>query len=226
MKKSMVLFLLLLVSSVSVRAQYQFFEEEEEEDFESLTKVAVVIGGNRSSATDERNRAIPINSLSVGVLFDWYWGDNFYLQPGLMFVPKGYESYKRQSADTAFNYKLRAYYLEIPLTVAYKYPITNNIKVFGDVGAYFSVGLFGKIREDDVVWEKVMDTFGNAKTSDMEQLHGYDMGWQFGGGVELYDRIRLRVGYERGFLNSIKNFDSPQQNTMWSLSLGYYFDLD
>lgn len=224
MKKSIVLLFLLLMSGVSVRAQYQFFDEEEE-DFESLTKVAVVIGGNRSSATDERNRATPINSLSVGVLLDWYWGENVYLQPGLMFVPKGYKSYKRQSADTSFNYKLRAYYLEIPLTIAYKYPINNNVKIFGDLGAYFSVGLFGKIRENDVVWEKVMDTFGNSKTTDMEQMQSYDMGWQLGGGVELYDRIRLRVGYERGFLNTIKNFDSPQQNTMWSLSLGYYFDL-
>ncbi|MDD4636248.1 MAG: porin family protein [Bacteroidales bacterium] len=226
MKKSIVLFFLLLVSVVSVRAQYQFFDEEEDEESDYLTKIAVVIGGNRSSATDEKNRATPINSLSFGVVFDWLWLENFYLQPGLMFVPKGYESYRRQSSDTTFNYKLRAYYLEIPLTVAYKYPINRNVRLFADAGAYFSIGLFGKIREDDVVWEKVMDTFGNYKNQDMEQLQSYDMGWQLGGGVELYDRVRLRVGYERGFLQTIKNFDSSQQNTMWSLSVGYYFHLE
>jgi len=225
MKKSIVLLFILFMSGITVRAQYQFIDEGEE-DYESLTKIAVVIGGNSSSATDEKNRATPINSLSFGILIDWLWGENIYLQPGLMFVPKGYESYKRESADTSFNYKLRAYYLEIPLTIAYKYPITKDIKLFADAGAYFSIGLFGKIRENDVVWEKVMDTFGNIKTGDMEQLQGYDMGWQAGGGVELYDRIRLRVGYERGFLQSIKNFDSPQQNTMWSLSLGYYFQVE
>ncbi len=222
MKKSIVLLFLLFMSGFSAHAQYQFFDEEDGGD-ESLTKVAIVIGGNSSSATDEKHRATPMNSLSFGVMVDWLWGNNIYLQPGVMFVPKGYKSYKRESADTAFNYTLRAYYLEIPLSIAYKQPITKNIKLFVDGGFYFSVGLFGKIREDDVVWEKVMDTFGNVKTGDMEQLQNYDIGWRLGGGVELNDRMFLRAGYERGFLQSVKNFDTTQQNTMWSLSLGYYF---
>ena len=42
--------------------------------------------------------------------------------------------------------KFNPYYLEVPVRVGYKYAVNDDFSLFGSVGPYMAVGLFGKMQ--------------------------------------------------------------------------------
>ena len=172
--------------------------------------------------------------------------DGMYVNAGALFSQKGA---KLDMGDMGYE-KINAYYLEIPIHVGYKYDINDNFSVFGEAGPYFAVGLGGKTKTEELVYdnsswnpehfEKVRketyeyDTFGNGG------LKRFDLGLGIHAGVEFKKKFSLSIGYDWGLLNVAKNqnegadSDYPLEdgeidvvtsikNGNLSLTLGYTF---
>lgn len=208
-KKGLILTALLLFAFTAIDAQ-------------NKTKLFVMGGYNRTDVTSDKGRGTPNNSVFGGLLVDWAGTEYFSLQTGAFFMPKGYKSYNRYEVD--FPYKIRAYYLEIPLLVAYKLPINKDFKLVIDGGLYYAIGLFGKLKMDNQeVWKTSIDIFGKDRDPNYEQWERYDIGVQAGVGFELYDRIKLRVNFEQGLVKLLKYDDINRFNQSLGVSLGYSF---
>ncbi|MDO4512138.1 MAG: outer membrane beta-barrel protein [Bacteroidales bacterium] len=105
--------------------------------------------------------------------------------------------------DVTYN----PFYLEIPVHMGYKYPIVNNVAVFGEVGPYFALGLFGKANGVNI--------FGD------NGFKRFDVGLGIHGGFEFSQKVRVSIGYDFGLLDVAKTGSAKNRNLM--ISLGYKF---
>lgn len=104
--------------------------------------------------------------------------------------------------------KTNPYYLDIPIHFGYKHNITRNVSVFGEVGPYFGIGLFGKHKLKEVT---ITDVEGSHVKEDYEEnvfadngLKRFDFGLGFRIGAELQKRYSVSLGYDWGLLNEYK----------------------
>lgn len=108
--------------------------------------------------------------------------------------------------------KFRAHNFNIPLTVGYKYNLTDNLAVDGRFGAFFGVDMAGKydFGDDD----------GDVKIGDIEDYKRCDGGLIIGMGV-WYKRINIDYTFKRGFGEVWE--DGPAGAVNHMIRLGYAF---
>lgn len=201
--------LLLLFTSFAAYSQFD----------RKRASISLTLGYDQSTVTNDMGRGTARDAIYGGVLLNWKWTDYVSLQPGLLLVPKGYDSYQMASNGAHFDYKVRAYYLEIPLTAVFSIPLARNLRLQIDPGLYYSYGMFGKIKMDMIRWERICEIFG--KERDIEQWMRNDTGWMVGVGLEFFDRLVVRAHYEQGFVKLVTNDDLERRNKMWGISLSY-----
>ena len=143
-----------------------------------------------------------------GYNFSLDFNKNFYKgaywNTGVMFGTRGFDV---NHSDAKF----RAHNLNIPLTVGYKYNLTDNLAVDGRFGAFFGVDMAGKIDDgngDDV------------KIGDIEDYKRCDGGLIIGMGV-WYKRINIDYTFKRGFGEVWE--DGPAGAVNHMIRLGYAF---
>lgn len=149
----------------------------------------------------------------VGVVGDYAFTNNFYLEPGLYFTRKGcsfdkvsYESFPYKTESVSRN----LYYLEIPVLASYRFNINDAFGINVQAGPYAAIGLFGDT--DDV---KSFDD-GNCKR--------FDAGARFAAGVQ-FSAFSATVGYDLGLMNiaDVEEGDYKATTSLISLTLGYDF---
>ena len=133
------------------------------------------------------------------------------LRPGLFFSQKG-ESYSDHS------YHLN--YLDIPVLVAAKYEMKDDLSLTAGVGPYFGNGLYGKNDIGKATGKH--DAFG----SDGE-MKRFDCGISADLGLE-YDDYRLTIGGQYGFVDQLKDpapagITGTPKNASFFVMLGYRF---
>ena len=130
----------------------------------------VQLGMNFSNMT-KADDAKMLPGFKVGLGMDYAFTDVWSLKSGLMFESKGYKVDEE---------KARPIYMQIPVMAAWKANITDDIKFVVNAGPYFAVGLGGKYKE------------GNSDiklfSSDGMNMKRFDLGIQWGIGVELSER--------------------------------------
>ena len=82
---------------------------------------------------------------SIGGIADIKISENFYLQPGLYYINKGYSSSFKED-EYKYTQTTNLHYLEIPVLASYRHSINNDIELQGNFGPYIAVGLGGKIK--------------------------------------------------------------------------------
>jgi len=122
-----------------------------------------------------------------------------YVTGGAMLSLKGYSKNK-----VYFN----PYYLNIPIHCGYKFQFDEFFALFGELGPYFDIGLFGKTDGQDVF-------------SDEIDCKRFNFGLGIQGGVEICNKVSVSLGYEHGFLNSLPEFSSKNRTMLFTL--GYRF---
>jgi len=150
------------------------------------------------------------------------------IETGLIFSMRGYEQpvTKTSAIDNTLSYvetfKSTMYYIDIPLTLAYKYKIVGPLKVFAEAGPYLAFGIYGqnsyKSTEPGVGDAKEAMKWGAKADEHMEEMQadiengvahpidamlGYkrlDYGITLGGGLEVLF-FKAGVGYEIGLAN-------------------------
>lgn len=121
--------------------------------------------------------------------------------------------------------KLNPYYLEVPVHVGYKYAVNDDFALFGSVGPYIAVGLFGKAKAK--VDGNIADLGELGTNSASENIFGddglkrFDFGLGLKAGVEFSKKYQVAISYDFGLVEVAKDLGMKNRNLM--LSLGYMF---
>lgn len=111
--------------------------------------------------------------------------------------------------------KFTPYYLEIPVHVGYKFPVSSKCTLFANAGPYLSIGMFGKSKVEVKDETEKTDFFGN------DGADRFDFGLGLKAGVELNQKYQISLGYDWGLIDIEDDLDSKNGNMM--LSLTYFF---
>ena len=175
----------------------------------SQVRWGVQLGMNFSNMT-KADDAKMLPGFKVGLGMDYAFTDVWSLKSGLMFESKGYKLDEE---------KARPIYMQIPVMAAWKANITDDIKFVVNAGPYFAVGLGGKYKE------------GNSDiklfSSDGMNMKRFDLGIQWGIGVELSERYIVNFTGENGFISPFDfpigyNGDKPK-NMTFTIGVVYIF---
>lgn len=172
-------------------------------------------GVNFSNMTKaEDTKALPGFTLGIGM--DYGFSEKWSLQSGLMFTSKGYKVKEDKYKNT-----VRPVYLDIPILAAYKINIGEDMKFVINAGPYLSFGLGGK--------DKVkIDGVGDASAKIFKGEDGwkrFDLGLQYGIGLELSDRYLINLTGQNGFICpwDTEKGEDKCKNMNFAISLGYRF---
>lgn len=175
----------------------------------SQVKWDAKFGMNFSNMTKiDESKALP--GFTFGVGMDYGFNENWSLQSGLMISSKGFKFKEGDWKD-----KYRPIYLDIPILAAYKFNISDNTKFVINAGPYLAIGLGGKNKETDEEDIKLFDKDGY-------DWKRFDLGIQYGIGLELSDRYLINLTGQNGFISPVDGGDDPK-NMTFSIGVGYRF---
>ncbi len=175
----------------------------------SQVKWDAKFGMNFSNMTKiDESKALPGFTLGVGM--DYGFNENWSLQSGLMISSKGFKFKEGDWKD-----KYRSIYLDIPILAAYKFNISDNTKFVINAGPYLAIGLGGKNKETDEEDIKLFDKDGY-------DWKRFDLGIQYGIGLELSDRYLINLTGQNGFISPVDGGDDPK-NMTFTIGVGYRF---
>ncbi len=124
--------------------------------------------------------------------FSDYITDGFYLDGRLLYTLKG-------GRWAGFHQNLG--YLQLPVTLGYRYPVADDVALFGGLGPYFGLGVLGKNVTKAGGTKVKEDLFG-------EGYKRFDFGLNYQVGVELYSNWQVFLGFEHSLINAMKsNFE-------------------
>lgn len=211
MKKALLLFALVAISAVSINAQDNL-------------KWGVMAGMNVSKYTitgfDSRIGFHAGVKAELGLSQDAN-GSGAYLDFAALLTLKGAKIDGGSVASIKFN----PYYLEVPVRVGYKYAVNNDFSLFGSVGPYMAVGLFGKAKakvDGDIA--DIAELESNSMSEDIfgdDGLKRFDFGLGLKAGVEFNKKYQVAISYDFGLVEVIKEAGMKNRNLM--ISLGYLF---
>lgn len=143
--------------------------------------------------------------------------DGFYFDSELLLSSRGA---KLSSIVNEVDVKLtsRPYYLEMPIHIGYRIPISSNFDVYTSFGPYFALGIFGteRLTTGDVATKP--DTFSN------DNLKRFDFGLGVKAGVGMFDHYRIFLGYDWGLVNIAQNSaDDKINNRNFYVGMAYMF---
>jgi opacity protein-like surface antigen len=137
------------------------------------------------------------------------------IAPELVFAQKGMMA-KTKEDDYWAKYSYRFSYLEIPINVVGRYFLNKDLGIYAIAGPCFSFALAKSIAYKDSEGESEKEKLEN------EGFNSFDFGLTFGAGAE-YKNIFLRLQYEVGLVNILKDSDGKWANRNFNISIGYYF---
>lgn len=183
----------------------------------SQVKWDAKVGMNFSNITKyDDAKALPGFQLGVGM--DYGFSESWSLQSGLLLSSKGYKYDAKDAHD--YSYKSRPIYLDIPILAAYKFNISDNMKFVINAGPYLAFGLGGKCKYDEGGDYKLF----KGEEGDDAEMKRFDLGIQYGIGLELSDRYLINLSGQNGFI-SPNNYDGGKdyKNMTFSIGVGYRF---
>lgn len=145
-----------------------------------------------------------IFSYKVGLSYDLGIGENFSIIPGVEFATKGYK-------EDAIDGNISMSYLQVPIFAAYKFNVSDNMKLAIKAGPYVSYGLFGS----DIMWY-----------DDYEEQNVFDAFERFDAGVIAgvaldFEQFTVGVEYSRGLTKL--DSDLKIYNQAFGVTFGYKF---
>lgn len=205
-------------------------------------------GGSRSDYEEDFKNRVGFN---IGVIYDYGFTENFYIQPGLYFTTRGG---KIDKPKDDYKEKWNLNYLQIPILASYRFVLTDNIKLHINAGPYVAVGLGGKMKYEIDGEKYDIKAFGTSKgeydydddweyyaaayrydddydddydeeESEKGGLKRFDAGLTFGAGVSI-NKFYIGLNYDLGLANIADKkqwADYKIKNRNFSIGVGYNF---
>ncbi len=181
----------------------------------------------------------------VGVVVDCKAARNFYIQPGFYFTTRGArleetgtETIEGYSCKYSLTAKFGMNYLQIPVSLSYRFPIGRIVKIDVNAGPYFAAGLGGREKAEATVsynGEKVSasescDIFGKSTADETRgDFKRFDAGLRFGTGVHIR-KFSVGLIYDLGLANLLYTGEEHAwdkgmklRNGSFQVSAGYNF---
>ncbi len=152
----------------------------------------------------------------VGAVMDWNVAKNLYVQPGLFFTTRGAKSefkFEDEGIQVSEETKYNLNYLQIPISVSYRFAVSEQFKIDVNAGPYFAMGIGGKYKFEG----EEEDIFG-----DEGDCKRFDTGLRIGAGVHI-KKFSVGLIYDLGLANIAKEEGGKLKNGSFQISLGYNF---
>ncbi len=167
------------------------------------SRFAVRVGVGASSVVGSDAYTSAKLFYKVGLLYDWAFSESFSLLPAVEIANKG------ANAD-GIEGSIDMLYIQVPIHVAYKFNLSNNLKLGINVGPYVAYGIAGS----DLLWDD------GSVTNVFDDYDRFDAG--VGLGVNLdFNKFVVGVDYTRGLEKLDPNF--KQFNQTIGVVFGYKF---
>jgi hypothetical protein len=179
-----------------------------------------------------------LTSFHVGIMGDITFEEVLSIQPGIIFTGKGAKIQSGKSTDLNY-YKATAnpYYVEIPVNVAFKMPISKESNFYIGAGPYIAMGVGGKrkiegktlgvaysSKENIEYSSDDPTTFNNEEGTGLGVMKRFDYGLNATAGFQLEGgMIALNYGYGLAKLQSGSNSseDNNNKHRVLSISVGF-----
>nr|WP_162988966.1 porin family protein [Pedobacter schmidteae] len=207
------------------------------------TRIGVKAGLNFSNvmAKDERSNKQETQIATgflVGLTADIPVSGDFFIQPGIQYVEKGFKQKKGGYYGLANNFKVNVSYVEVPVNILYK-PQLGNGKLLLGAGPYFGYGTGGTWKSDNVILmgDIMTDSKGEVifKNDVMDGEFGkymygkpFDYGANFLAGYEFLEKLAVQFNAQLGLANLQPKVDGVKRegslkNVGFGISVGYRF---
>ncbi len=162
-----------------------------------------------------------LTGFQLGPVADFKLVKNLYLNTGFLYSLKGYNLNSPVLAGTEgvfLNGKVKLSYLDIPLNLAYKFPLIGKSKFFIQGGPYMGLGLGGSVKIQTTPETPIQDVYS------YNYLHNFDFGVGAGAGFE-FGPLVASVNYELGIsnLNLSTTLPGTYKNKALQFSIAYMF---
>ena len=166
-----------------------------------------------------------------GVGMDYYFTDNWGIQPSVMLISKGYKSnhhvlYQDIPQTFAYDYYITVnrIYAEMPVMLAYRINLSNTMKLVLNGGGYISYGIGGKRHDKFNVDGSIFESTSNTFSSYPWVLISYkpprfDTGLVAGVTFEFKNKYTIGLIGELG----LKEVDGLSKNQTYGINVGYKF---
>ena len=186
-------------------------------------RIGAMAGLNVSSPTNENTRL----GYHVGARGEWDFRDankGLFLNFGALLTEKGYKSNTfYDTTGQSMVWRVRPTYLEIPVHVGYRLPVGQKVSLFGSVGPYLGIGLFGKSKlTSELNGVKTTTTAANNVFDAMRRVD-YGIGLRLG--ADFCCHYQISAAYDWGLRNtrSLPGGAPKERNRNLTVSLGYIF---
>lgn len=183
---------------------------------EAQVRIGIKAGGNISKQHVNVSHGNSIfsndkyKSFHAGLISEFTIAERFYLQPQLLYSRRGSTLL---SSTGAADTKVRINYIDVPVNLVYKLPVSFG-KIFGGAGAAFSYGFGGKLEQ-------------NGQKSKVYNSHEWkreDVSLSFTAGVEFNNGLFASINSQKGLMDVYKADGVSVKNRSVSVSLGYMID--
>lgn len=195
MKKSAILFVIFIMTTVAGYSQIRF-------GIRGGVNISSVSGDNIDSFIEDN-----LTGFQVGPTAEWLFNGSFGFEGALLYSEKGIKFKDRSKNKTG--------YLDLPVGVKWRFNVTENVKPFIDAGPYISFKISGDDNFDGIKDDVV----------DQWKAKNFAAGLHFGAGVELIKFLQVKVNYGLGLTDNYKASDGEYsvKDRTWSLSTAIYF---
>lgn len=185
--------------------------------------VGITVGGGLSNVRVENksDSQKPIANIQGGLVFDYAFVDNMFLEGGVTFQRKGCK-YKTEVGSYTSKTTSNMFYVEIPVTYNYRINI-GDFGLIPQAGPYVGIGVGGKSKHTsdipmDVTDGTKTDVFGDNGAKRL------DFGLRLGAGLAFTDNMKLTLGYDLGLLDNHRgdNIDYKNKNGVFFGTLTFY----
>ncbi|OQP45754.1 porin family protein [Niastella populi] len=190
---------------------------------------------NSDGEVDDANL---LASFHVGIMGDISFAKILAIQPGIQFTGKGSKIQRGNSGDlNYFKATVNPYYIEIPVNVALKLPVSKESTFFVGAGPYAAIGVGGKRKiegrtlgvsyssKDKIEFSNDdPSTFNDEEGTGLGVMKRFDYGINATAGFLIRDgMIALNYGYGLAKLQSGTNSseDNNNKHRVLSLSVGF-----
>ena len=237
---------LLTISGICLCSTPLIQAQESQSPWTFGVKAGVNLSTFKSDGTD-----FSINNgttgFNGGITVEYALRNNFFLHSGLEYTTKGADYYSStsylsnyynhpQNEDLHLTYSStndsrRFKYLQLPLTIGYRLPVSKNVNVTFNAGAYVAIGISGK-------GSQLMQVTNIGPNNSINTIHKEystsakgDIDYGLIGGVGLeYKKFSLNANYEYGLssLATARNSEGINMGETWrnrnlTFSVGYKF---
>ncbi len=192
------------------------------------SNMSVKYGSSTASIEDSYKMKIAFHG---GVLFDYVLTKDRHkelsIEPGIIFDSKGFKQELSNVVDQENT--LSAYYADIPVYFKYAKKLRSRDKIYGGLGPYLGVGLFGTI-ENKFIGETIeggssenIKWGSDASEDDMKRL---DYGVSARIGYYSYGGLNISASYDLGLPNVAAAENPEFKHRVFRVSLGYSFRIE